>query len=269
MTFRLTKNPVEIYMNNKSQQSVICFQSVLIALVIVCFLNGVIVNNVHAGWRDLVDKVKEKVSPSSAGKLSTKDVVDGLKEALRVGSEKSIDMLGKQDGFYKDKAVKIPMPEKLKEVDKLLRKIGQKKLADKFIKTMNRAAEQSVKSTFNIFVSAIKEMTLKDAMDIYKGGDDEATRYFRKTKGGELQKTIHPIVKKATQYTGVTYNYKKISKKVSQLQPSLAKSMPDIDTYVTEKTMDGIFYKIAKEEAAIRKNPAARSTEILKKVFSQ
>jgi len=241
------------------------------ALVIlsVIFVGGTIINPAAAGWRDVFDDVKEKLNSSSKGGLSTSDVVEGLKEALKVGSKKSIDILGKTDGFYKDKHVKIPMPEKLQNVDKLLRRIGQDKLADRFIKTMNRAAEKSVKSTFNIFVSAIKQMTLKDAMDIYKGRDDEATRYFRKTKGSEIQQTIHPIVKKATEETGVTSNYKKIASKVRKLHPSLAKSMPNIDEYVTEKTMDGIFYKLAKEEALIRKDPAARTTEILKKVFSQ
>ena len=235
----------------------------------VLFSGGLVVNNAQAGWTDFLDDVKSKLKSESKSGLSSAEVADGLKEALRVGSKKSIDILGKTNGFYKDKTVKILMPEKLKKVEKLLRSTGQDKLADKFIRTMNRAAEQSVKSTFNIFVDAIQKMTLKDAVDIYKGREDEATRYFRRTKGGEIQKTIHPIVKQATQKTGVTSSYKKIAKKVRTLHPSLAKSMPDIDDYVTEKTMEGIFYKIAKEEALIRKDPAARTTEILKKVFSQ
>ena len=232
-------------------------------------VGGVPINNAHAGWKDFVNDLKSKTKSTSKGSLSSKEVADGLKEALRVGAKKSIDILGAQDGFYKDKSIKILMPRKLQKVDKLLRKVGQKKLADQFIKTMNRAAEQSVKSTFNILVSAIKQMTLKDAVNIYKGREDEATRYFRKTKAGEIQKTITPIVKKATQQTGVTSNYKKISKKIRKLHPSLSKNMPDIDVYVTEKTMDGIFLKIAKEEALIRKSPAARTTDILKRVFSQ
>jgi len=240
-------------------------------LLAIMLLGGSILSSASAGWRDLYDDVKEKVksSTTSKGGLSSGDIAEGLKEALKVGSKKSIDILGKKDGFYKDKHVKIPMPDKLQKVDKLLRKVGQDKLADRFVETMNRAAEQSVKSTFNIFVSAIKQMTLKDAIDIYKGSDDEATRYFRRTKGDEIHKTIHPIVKKATQQTGVTSNYKKIASQVRKLHPSLAKSMPDIDEYVTGKTMDGIFYKLAREEALIRKDPAARTTEILKKVFSQ
>lgn len=238
-------------------------------LIIIFTMSGLVAQDAIAGWKDFLDEVKSKVKSNSKGGLSSKEVADGLKEALRIGTKKSINILGAQDGFYRDKSVKIPMPEKLEKIESLLRKTGQKKLADRFIKTMNRAAEKSVKTTFNIFVDAIKKMTLKDAIDIYKGRDDEATRYFRRSKGGEIQKTIHPIVKKATQETGVTSNYKKIAKKVRALHPSLAKSMPDIDEYVTQKTMDGMFYKIAQEEALIRKDPAARTTDILKKVFSQ
>lgn len=241
-------------------------------LILIAFLlSSLISQSTQAGWKDFVNDMKSEVKSSSTSKggLSSSEISNGLKEALQVGTKKSITVLGKTDGFYKDKSVKILMPKKLKKVDKLLRKIGQKKLADKFIKTMNRAAEQSVKSTLSIFVSAIKQMTLKDAVNIYKGREDEATRYFRKTKAGEIHKTIRPIVRKATQQTGVTSNYKKIYKKIRKLNPKLTKSMPDIDAYITEKTMDGIFRKIAKEEALIRKNPAARTTDILKKVFTR
>ena len=238
-------------------------------IVIVGIVNAFLLNNAHAGWKDFLDDVKSQVKSAQKGKLSTEEIIEGLKEALRVGTRKSIDILGKPDGFYKDPSVKIPMPENLKKVEKLLRNIGQKKLADKFIETMNRAAEKSVQSTFEIFVKAIKRMTLKDAMDIYKGRDDEATRYFRKTEGGELHNTIHPIVQDATKKTGVTSTYKEITRKIRRLHLPVDIDMPDIDEYVTAKTMDGIFQKLAKEEALIRKDPAARITEILKKVFAQ
>ena len=243
--------------------------SLFTILVIVNIVNGIDVNNAQAGWQDFVDEIKSKTKSIGKSELSSKEIAEGLKEALKVGSKKSIDILGKQDGFYKDKSVKIPMPDSLKKVDKILRDIGQKDLANKFVKTMNRAAEKSVQSTATIFVSAIKQMTLKDAVKIYKGKEDEATRYFRKTKSSEIHETIKPIVSKATKETGVTSYYKDISKKIRNLHPSLAKEMPDIDNYVTEKTMDGIFYKLAKEEALIRKDPVARTTDILKKVFSQ
>ena len=232
-------------------------------------IGSVVFNPAHADWRDFFNEIKSNVNSVSGGQLSSGEIIEGLKEALRIGSRKSIDILGKKNGFYKDKSVKIPMPENLEKVDRLLRSIGQKKLADKFIKTMNRAAEKSVQSTFDIFVNAIKHMTLKDAMDIYKGREDEATRYFRKTKGQEIHTTIHPIVRQATEQTGVTSTYKEIARKIRHLHPSLAKTMPDIDNYVTEKTMDGIFSKLAREEALIRKDPAARTTKILKKVFSE
>jgi len=254
-----------IFFNDAISRLRIPFAIIMMAGII----NLVSVNSAHADWQGFLNEFKSNTKSISKGKLSSKEIIEGLKEALKVGSKKSIDRLGKQDGFYKDKTVHIPMPENLKKVEKLLINIGQKKLAEKFVRTMNRAAEKSVQSTVTIFVSAIKQLTVKDAMKIYNGREDEATRYFRKTKGQEIHKTIHPIVHEATQKTGVTSTYKKIAREIRKLHPSLADSMPDIDNYVTEKTMDGIFYKLAREEAAIRKDPAARTTEILKKVFSK
>lgn len=262
-------------MKNFQTKSSLVLRIVMLLGAVVVIVGCASTQNSKTDWSKIVGEVTNNVLSGGSGKtgnkggLSTGDIAAGLREALRVGSKKSIDGLGIVNGFYKDGAVKIPMPKKLESVEKALRTIGQQDLADKFVLTMNRAAEKSVKSTFNIFVDAITKMTLKDAVNIYKGRDDEATRYFRRTKGSEIQKTIYPIVKKATQETGVTSNYKKITKKIRLVLPSVANNMPNIDSYVTEKTMDGIFYKIAKEEALIRKNPAARTTDILKKVFGQ
>lgn len=256
-------------MNDSSTKLISHVHTTVVIIAALFIINVFSINETQAGWKDFLDEVKSNVKSLDKNKLSTDEIIEGLKEALRVGSKKSISILGQQDGFYKDQSVKIPMPEKLQKVERLLRKIGQKKLAEKFVKTMNRAAEKSVQSTLEIFVSAIKQMTLKDAMDIYKGREDEATRFFRKVKGLEIHDTIHPIVREATQQTGVTSTYKEITGKIRMLSPMLANDMPDIDNYVTEKTMDGIFHKLAKEEALIRKNPAARTTDILKKVFGQ
>jgi len=244
-------------------------RALMVILVMASIVNGVLITNAQAGWRDFVDKLKDNVKSLDKGKLSTEEIIEGLKEALRVGTKKSLDILGKPDGFFKDQSVKILMPEKLKKVEKLLNSIGQRKLAEKFVETMNRAAEKAVQSTFDIFVKSIKKMTLKDAMDIYKGREDEATRYFRNTEGAEIHNIVHPIVRDATEKTGVTSTYKEITRKIHQLHLPISVDMPDIDEYVTGKTMDGIFLKLAKEEALIRKDPAARTTEILKKVFSQ
>jgi len=223
----------------------------------------------YAGWQDFLDNLTKKTKKITKKQPSSEEIVAGIKEALQVGTKKSIDILGKRDGFYKDAEVKIPMPEKLKSMESFMDKIGQKKLMDKFVESMNRAAEKSMHATVDIFVSAIKQMTLKDAIKIYNGREDEATRYFRATKGEEIHNTIHPIVADATQKVGVTSNYKKITRRVSKLNPSLVKHLPNIDNYVTEKAMDGIFKKIAHEEALIRKDPVARTTELLQKVFGQ
>ena len=256
-------------MTNTRMKHIFYRRTSIMLLVMAVLVSGNSINSAHAGWKDFIDKVKKQVDSGHHGKLSSEEIIEGLKEALRVGTKKSLDILGKQDGFYKDQSVKILMPEKLRKVEMLLHKIGQKKLAEKFVETMNRAAERSVQSTFDIFIKAIKRMTLKDAMNIYKGREDEATRYFQKTEGEEIHNTIHPIVREATEKTGVTSTYKEMVRKIRRLHLPLDVDMPDIDEYVTAKTMEGIFQKLAREEALIRKNPAARTTEILKKVFSQ
>ena len=190
-----------------------------------------------------------------------------LKDALRIGARKSVDTLGKTNGFYKDAEVKIPIPDQLRRVEKLLNQLGQKELVKNFRLTMNRAAEQASQTTFDIFADAIKNMTIQDATKIYSGREDEATRYFRQKKEAQLFETIKPIVQKATASTGTTSNYKKIVYRTKKINRSIARGLPDIDEYVTRKTIDGLFHKIAQQEAKIRKNPVERTTEILKQVF--
>jgi len=255
---------------SEKQAMVINFLHSVSLIVMIAFsINLVSVNNAQADWRDLLNKVKSQIKPTSKGNLTTEEIIEGLKEALRVGTRKSIDVLGRHDGYFKDQSVKILMPKKLRNVEKMLRNFGQGRLADEFVETMNRAAEKSVQATFDIFVRAIQQMTLKDAMDIYKGREDEATRYFRNTQGQQIHNTILPIVRDATKKTGVTSHYKEIVGRFRSFNLPVDVELPDIDEYVTKKAMDGIFLKIAKEEAQIRKNPAARTTEILKKVFGQ
>lgn len=237
-------------------------------IAIVFAITMVFANETHAGWRDFLDQVKEKYNQKNNSKLSDKDIIEGLKEALRVGTKKSINILGKKDGYYKDTNVKILMPDNLLRAEKILRRFGGDKIADDFIKTMNRAAEKAVQSTVKIFIKAIKEMTIKDAVDIYKGRNDEATRYFKRTQGGTLKETILPIVKDATKNTGVTSSYKKLVSNIHRLHLPIDDNLVDLDQYITQKTMDGIFYKLAKEEGQIRTNPKARTTEILKRVFA-
>jgi hypothetical protein len=181
-------------------------------------------------------------------------------------------MLGRQDGFLKDAGVKIPMPESLQKVERTLRTLGQDKLADEFITTMNRAAEQAVPEAAAVLGDSVKQMSIADAQTILTGTNDAATQYFRRTSETNLYERFLPIVRKATEQTGVTSAYKNMTAKASGGFGGfggnlLAGKMPDIDSYVTHKALDGLFLKIAAEEKKIRENPVARTTDLLQKVF--
>jgi len=237
-----------------------------------------ITSNSNASWLDKLtsgsDKIQEKLesvkqtdTTDIKNTLSDKDIVAGLKEALNQGAGYAVNNLGKADGFLKNKDVKIPMPEKLGKAESLLRKAGKDKYADEFITTMNRAAESAVPLTINIIKQAITSMSIADAKNILQGPDDAATQYLKKTGSKQLGSQILPIVKKATSKAGVTATYKKMLSKLGMAGKYLNLDDYDIDTYITQKTMAGLFNMIAKEEKKIRDNPLARTTDILKSVF--
>lgn len=228
----------------------------------------------HAGWQDYAKPIGEVLNKGantrdgSAGtSLSQQEMSGGLKEALSVGVERSINLLGRNGGFLNDSLVKIPLPGVLQKLEGGLRAVGQGELADEFIATMNHAAERAVPETASIFGETIRKMTLKDAQGILQGADDSATQYFRKNSGKKLAKAILPIVKQATEKAGVTSAYKNMVGKAGILGGMAGSSSLDLDEYVTEKTLDGLFLKLAAEEKQIRNNPLARSTDLLKKVF--
>jgi hypothetical protein len=204
--------------------------------------------------------------------LSSDEIAGGLKEALAKGVQSAVGMLGRQDGFLKDLAVKIPMPESMQKVERTLRTLGQGKLADEFITTMNRAAEQAVPEAAAVLGDSVKQMSIADAQAILTGTNNAATQYFRRSSETNLYNRFLPIVKKATAQTGVTSAYKNMTAKASEGFGGfggnfLAGKMPDIDSYVTHKALDGLFLKIAAEEKSIRANPLARTTDLLQKVF--
>jgi Protein of unknown function (DUF4197) len=229
--------------------------------------------NVYAGWRDFLDvfdKDEESVESTKdvlAG-LSENDIVNGLKQALSKGTRSAVAMLGQEDGFLANPQVKIPMPESLKKVEKGLRKIGKDKLADNFIETMNRAAEKAVPEATSIFADTVKTMSIVDAKEILQGEDDAATQYFRENSGDKIKEKFLPIVKEATSQVGVTSSYKKMTDKLGFLSGYVDTSSLDLDDYVTNKAMDGLFTMVAAEEKKIRENPLERTTDLLKKVFS-
>ena len=203
----------------------------------------------------------------SKSPLSEDTIVTGLKQALNQGVEQSVKQLGKENGFLGDATVKIPMPGTLVKVESGLRKVGQNKVADNFINTMNHAAEQAVPKTTDILIAAVKNMTLNDAMTILKGEPDAATQYFKRTSSPALRTAIKPIVKSATSSVGVTDSYKKMIGKAGYLAKFIDQNSLDIDQYITDKTIDGLFIKIAVEEKRIREDPVARTTDVLRNVF--
>ena len=226
----------------------------------------------RGGWQDWLNPKPSGTSTTSTAStslasLTQNEMIGGLKEALSKGVQKAVADLGRDDGFLKNLDVKIPMPDSLKRVEKGLRMAGQDKLADEFIATMNHAAEKAVPEAAAIFGDAITKMSLDDAEAILKGPDDAATQYFRKTGEAQLTEKMMPIVKQATEKTGVTASYKQLMQQAGPITQFMGQGAPDLDRYVTGKALDGLFKMVAAEEKSIRQNPVARSTDLLKKVF--
>ncbi len=227
----------------------------------------------HAGWQDFLGDILDKddsatstVTESAAG-FSQSDMAQAMKDALNQGVDTAIKELGKDGGFLNDAKVRIPMPDELAWAEKGLRTLKQDALADSFVESMNAAAEQAVPEATDIFVNAIKKMSPKDVQNIIQGPDDAATQYFRKHSEAKLSKKLKPLITTATANVGVTNNYKQMVDKASFLQPFMDTEDMDLDNYVTEKTLDGLFLKIAEEEKRIRENPLQRGTDIMKQVF--
>lgn len=204
---------------------------------------------------------------AAASALTNDEVIAGLKEALAQGAESAVNALGQTDGFFGNSNVKIPMPEQLQQLDSVLRSLGQSKYSDEFVLTMNRAAESAVPEASAIIGDAIRQMTVKDAQQILNGPDDAATQYFRRVGEERLTKKMRPIVTDATSRAGATQAYKRVVDKAGIAASLLGRETPDLDGYVTDKALDGLFFMVAQEEKRIRENPVARSTDLLKKVF--
>ncbi|HEY4149784.1 MAG TPA: DUF4197 domain-containing protein [Chitinophagaceae bacterium] len=216
----------------------------------------------------LLGKVKSAVSSKGGSPLSTDEIVSGLKEALNVGTNNSTSKLSAADGFFKDAAVKVLMPPEAQNVEKTLRSAGFGQMVDDAILSMNRAAEDASKSAAPIFIDAIKNMSVSDALGILKGTDTAATAYLRKTTNAQLTAAFKPIIESSLQKTGATKYWSAVFDKYNKM-PFVKKVNTDLPSYATEKALYGIFYYVAQEEAKIRNNPAARVSDILKKVFAK
>jgi len=211
-----------------------------------------------------LDKLKKTLSGES---LSKEEIGEGLKEALTNGVSKGSDLVSQLDGYYKNPEIKIPFPSEVKQVETKLRQIGLGGEVDKFIESLNRGAEDAAKEAKPIFVSAIKQMTIQDAWGILKGENDAATKYLSRTTSPQLTEKFKPVIQNSLNKVNATKYYSDLVNTYNKI-PLVQKVNPNLDDYATEKAIQGLFVMVAKEEKNIRANPGARTTELLKKVFS-
>jgi hypothetical protein len=212
------------------------------------------------------DTTRNILGSGGSGNLSTGEVVQGLKEALRVGADSATFHLGLLDGFYGDDMIRILMPPETKKVEKTLRDVGLGKTVDQAVVSMNRAAEDASKYVGDIFVNAIKQMTIRDAVGILRGGDFAATDYLKQATTVQLTAAFKPIVSKSLQYVNATKYWKDVFTVYNRFSNNPVNT--DLTDYVTGKTLAGLYYHIGLEEQKIRKDPVARITDILRKVFA-
>ena len=210
--------------------------------------------------------ILDKLSNLKKTNLTNDEIISGLKEALQVGTERGTQKLSSVDGFFKDAVIKILMPAEAVKVEKTLRNLGMGKQVDNAILSMNRAAEDAAKSAAPIFINAIKQMSFQDALGILKGGDSAATKYLREKTSRELTEAFRPVIENSLTKVNATKYWNTVFTSYNKF--SSDKVNTDLPAYVTEKALAGIFYQVAQEEMKIRKDPVARTSDILKKVFS-
>lgn len=203
--------------------------------------------------------------PNANGGLTTQEIISGLKEALTIGTQKGTNKLSAVNGFFADAAVKILMPPQAKKVENTLRSVGLGKVVDQAVESMNHAAENAAEKATPIFVNAIKQMTITDALGILRGGDTAATNYFRRKTTDALTNAFRPVVDNALTKVNATKYWNDVFTVYNKFSNTPVNT--DLGAYVTQKAIDGIFYEVGQEEMKIRQDPAARVTDLLKKVF--
>lgn len=214
----------------------------------------------------LLNKSKKILAPKLADNGSN-EIAAGLKQALSIGAEKGANLLSQKDGFFANAALKILLPPEAQKVESTLRSIGMGKLVDDAILSMNRAAEDACKNAAPIFINAIKDMSVTDALGILKGSDTAATAYLQQKTTTPLTSAFRPVIESSLQKTEATKYWNTLVSAYNKV--SFKKVNPDLAAYVTERSMSGVYQQIAVEEKNIRKNPIARTTDLLKKVFAK
>jgi hypothetical protein len=219
-----------------------------------------------ADYQDVLKSAQQLAGGKESPQNS--QIVDGLKEALQIGTDNAVKSVSRLDGYYKNPEIKILLPQYVKNAETVLRAAGMGATLDEFEQSMNRAAEKAAPQAKSLFLDAVKKMDVTDAEKILKGRDNEATLYFKEKTSAQLQTLFMPIVKESMSSVGVTRTYQGLEQKIQSI-PFAGTSSFNLEQYVTEKSIDGVFLMLAKEEANIRQNPAARVTDLLKNVFGK
>ena len=233
-------------------------------ILLVAFLGGraLAQSPLEQIWRT----VTRSKGNTTVAALSNDKIISGLKDALKVSTGKAVASTGKPDGFLKNEAIKILLPEKLRTASRGMRLIGMGPQLDELEIGMNRAAEQATPLAKQIFLNALYKMTFDDARGILTGGDDAATQYFRGQSSDDLKAAFKPIVHRTMEQVGVIKQYNQLTRNAVAGQLLKAQGL-EMDDYVLGKTLDGLFYVLAQEERKIREDPAARTTALLREVF--
>lgn len=212
----------------------------------------------------LDDLLKEVTRPE--GTKDERTVASGLREALYIGTDNAVQAVSREDGYLGNLKIRIPVPDELEGAEKLLRKVRMDAYVDEFILSMNRAAEKASPQAVGIFHQAIKDMTIVDAFDILRGDDTAATGYFREKTFDGLHALFRPIVTESMGQTGVVKSYKRLVDRYTSL-PFVKQEPVDLEDYVTNRALEGLFHMVGEEERKIRKDPAARVSKLLREVF--
>jgi Protein of unknown function (DUF4197) len=231
-----------------------------------CLLLGALILSCGPAHAQL-DQLEKRIGINDASGLSETKVASGLKQALQVGSENAVKIVGKPNGYFGNEAIKIGMPKDLHLLESGMREIGFGPKIDEFILSMNRSAEAAAPAARKIFIDAILAMSFEDAKRILSGDNTAATEYFKQKTTGQLTDAFTPVVKKTMSENGVVKQYDALTEQYKNIPFAKSQSL-DIDHYVVSKALDGLFYELGEQEKQIRINPAARTTSLLKEVFA-
>jgi hypothetical protein len=221
-----------------------------------------------AGCAELEQAVNDTINSTTqtSNPLTNDEVIKGLKEALTIGTQNATKVVSQLDGFNKNPKIRIPFPPEAQKVKEKVIALGMQDQVDKFELTLNRAAEEAAKEAAPIFIDAVKNMSISDGFAILKGDSSAATEYLREKTSAQLKVKFKPVIHNAIEKVEVTKYWNPIITTYNKI-PLVEKMNPDLEEYVTQKTMDGLFLMLAQEESKIRKDPAARVTDLLQRVF--